>query len=31
MNMRWYLALFDEAGHAMDPIRGLTADYFAAS
>ncbi len=31
MNMRWYLALFDEAGHAMDPILGLTADYFAAS
>jgi acyl-CoA thioester hydrolase len=31
MNMRWYLALFDEAGHAMDPILGLTAGYFAAS
>jgi acyl-CoA thioester hydrolase len=31
MNMRWYLALFDEAGHAMDPMLGLTADYFATS
>jgi acyl-CoA thioester hydrolase len=31
MNMRWYLALFDEAGHAMDPILGLTSDYFEAS
>jgi acyl-CoA thioester hydrolase len=31
MNMRWYLALFDEAGHAMDPILGLTTDYFEVS
>jgi acyl-CoA thioesterase FadM len=31
MNMRWYLALFDEAGHAMDSILGLTSDYFEAS
>jgi acyl-CoA thioester hydrolase len=31
MNMRWYLALFDEAGHAMDLILGLTTDYFVAS
>jgi acyl-CoA thioester hydrolase len=31
MNMRWYLALFDEAGDAMYPILGLTEDYFAAS
>jgi acyl-CoA thioester hydrolase len=31
MNMRWYLALFDEAGHAMDPMLGLTADYFTTS
>ncbi len=31
MNMRWYLALFDEAGDAMYPLLGLTADYFAAS
>ena len=31
MNIRWYLALFDEAGDAMYPTLGLTADYFAAS
>jgi acyl-CoA thioester hydrolase len=31
MNMRWYLALFDEAGHAMDPMLGLTSEYFAIS
>jgi acyl-CoA thioester hydrolase len=31
MNMRWYLALFDEAGDAMYPILGLTEDYFASS
>ena len=31
MNMRWYLALFDEAGDAMYPMLGLTADYFSAS
>ncbi len=31
MNMRWYLALYDEAGDAMYPILGLTAEYFAAS
>ena len=31
MNMRWYLALYDEAGDAMYPMLGLTADYFAAS
>ena len=31
MNMRWYLALYDEAGDAMYPLLGLTADYFAAS
>ena len=29
--MRWYLALFDEAGDAMYPMLGLTPDYFAAS
>jgi acyl-CoA thioester hydrolase len=31
MNMRWYLALFDEAGHAMDPILGFTSEYFKVS
>jgi acyl-CoA thioester hydrolase len=31
MNMRWYLALYDEAGDAMYPMLGLTADYFATS
>ena len=31
MNMRWYLALYDEAGDAMYPMLGLTSDYFAAS
>ena len=31
MNIRWYLALFDEAGDAMYPMLGLTADYFATS
>ena len=31
MNMRWYLALYDEAGDAMYPMLGLTADYFAWS
>ena len=31
MNMRWYLAIYDEAGEAMYPMLGLTADYFAAS
>ena len=31
MNMRWYLAIYDEAGDAMYPMLGLTADYFAAS
>jgi acyl-CoA thioester hydrolase len=31
MNMRWHLALYDEAGDAMYPMLGLTADYFAAS
>ena len=31
MNVRWYLALYDEAGDAMYPMLGLTADYFAAS
>ena len=31
MNMRWYLGLYDEAGDAMYPMLGLTADYFAAS
>ena len=29
--MRWYLALYDEAGDAMYPMLGLTAEYFAAS
>lgn len=29
--MRWYLVLYDEAGDAMYPMLGLTADYFAAS
>ena len=31
LNMRWYLALYDEAGDAMYPMLGLTPDYFAAS
>ena len=31
MNVRWYLALCDQAGDAMYPMLGLTADYFAAS
>jgi acyl-CoA thioester hydrolase len=31
MNVRWYLALYDEAGDAMYSMLGLTADYFAAS
>ena len=31
MNVRWYLALYDEAGDAMYPMLGLTADYFASS
>src|SRR5271165_3618884 len=31
MNMRCYLALYDEAGDAMYPMLGLTPDYFAAS
>jgi len=31
MNMRWYLALYDEAGDAMYPMIGLTSEYFAAS
>jgi acyl-CoA thioester hydrolase len=31
MNVRWYLALFDEAGDEMYPLLGLTADYFATS
>ena len=31
MNMRWYLALYDEAGDAMYPMLGLTEEYFAAS
>ncbi len=30
MNMRWYLAIYDEAGNVMYPMLGLTADYFAA-
>jgi len=31
MNMRWYLALYDEAGDAMYPMLGLTAAYFTSS
>ncbi len=31
MNIRWYLALYDEAGDAMYPMLGLTEEYFAAS
>jgi len=31
MNMRWYSAIYDEAGDAMYPMLGLTADYCAAS
>ena len=31
MNVRFYLALYDEAGDAMYPTLGLTADYFEAS
>ena len=31
MNVRWYLALYDEAGDAIYPMLGLTADYFASS
>jgi acyl-CoA thioester hydrolase len=31
MNVRWYLALYDEAGDALYPLLGLSADYYAAS
>jgi acyl-CoA thioesterase FadM len=31
MNVRWYLALYDEAGDALYPLLGFTADYFAES
>jgi acyl-CoA thioester hydrolase len=31
MNMRWYLAIYDEAGYAMYPMLGLTENYFAAT
>jgi acyl-CoA thioester hydrolase len=31
MNVRWYLALYDEAGDALYPMLGLTEDYLAAS
>jgi acyl-CoA thioester hydrolase len=31
MNIRWYMALYDDAGDAMYPMLGLTADYFAAA
>lgn len=31
VNVRWYLALYDEAGDALYPMLGLTADYVAAS
>jgi acyl-CoA thioester hydrolase len=31
MNVRWYLALYDEAGDELYPLLGLTADYFTAS
>ncbi len=31
MNVRFYLALYDEAGDAMYPLLGLTAEYFAES
>ena len=31
MNVRWYLAIYDEAGDAMYPMLGLTPDYFATS
>ncbi len=31
MNVRWYLALYDEAGDALYPMLGLTADYLATS
>ena len=31
MNIRWYLVVYDEAGDAMYPMIGLTAEYFAAS
>jgi acyl-CoA thioester hydrolase len=31
MNVRWYLALYDEAGDAMYPAFGLTPEYFAES
>ena len=31
MNVRWYLALYDEAGDELYPMLGLTTDYFAFS
>jgi acyl-CoA thioester hydrolase len=31
MNVRWYLALYDEAGDALYPMLGLTAEYFDSS
>lgn len=31
VNVRWYLTLYDEAGDALYPMLGLTADYFATS
>jgi acyl-CoA thioester hydrolase len=31
MNVRWYLALYDDAGDALLPMLGLTADYFAST
>jgi acyl-CoA thioester hydrolase len=31
MNVRWYMVLYDEAGDAMYPMLGLTADYYADS
>jgi acyl-CoA thioester hydrolase len=30
MNMRWYLAIFDDAGEALHERLGLTADYHRA-
>jgi acyl-CoA thioester hydrolase len=31
MNVRWYLALYDEAGDALYPMLGLSEDYLTAS
>lgn len=30
MNVRWYLATYDDAGDSLYPLLGLTPEYFAA-